>query len=389
MDKRTWAEINLDNLAHNMREVKRLTSPGALITAVVKSDAYGHGVIRCCEVLLENGADRFAVATLSEAKQLRRHGINVPILILGASEEHSAKELVEYDIIPAVFDTEFAKALSREAVRQNKTARIHIKLDTGMTRLGFVAKDGHDDEITDEIIAVSKLPNIETEGIFSHFATSDEADTSYMRSQFECFLKINDMLIEKGLDIPIKHIANSAAIMMYPQTHLDMVRAGIILYGMYPSDEVDKTKADFKYVMSLKSRITLVKEVSLPGRGVSYGKEYITRGKVKIATVPVGYADGYIRRNAKNGKIYVNNTPCPILGRICMDQCMIDVTNVHNIKAGDVATVFGTQGVTVDDVAHNLDTINYEVTCCVNKRIPRVFIKNNKVEEVQDCLDIL
>lgn len=384
MDKRTWAEVDLDAIAHNIKEIRKITNPNAKIMAVVKADAYGHGFLEVAKTLLENGADRLAVAVLQEGKQLRSRGVTVPILILGASGEETVEDLINFDITPSVFTYEFAKALSYETERKEKVTKIHIKIDTGMSRIGFLAGENNE-EIVDEIIKISKLPYIEIEGIFSHFATSDEYDKSYTLLQYGRFMDVCNRLEEKGLNIPIKHICNSAAIMMYPEMHLDMVRPGVILYGMYPSDEVDKSRLDLIPAMTLKSTITHIKEVE-PGRGVSYGKEYITDKKTKIATVPIGYADGYLRKLAKHGKMIVDGVKVPIIGRICMDQCMIDVTNVHNIDKGDEVIIFGREGVTVDDLAEWLETINYEVSCVIGKRIPRIYTKDGKAVKVLNYL---
>ena len=255
-----------------------------------------------------------------------------------------------------------------------------------MSRIGFVAGNS-DKEICDEILKISKLPNLYVEGIFSHFATSDEKDQSYTKMQFNAFLAVCDLLKEKGLDIPIRHIANSAAIMMYPETHLDMVRAGIILYGFYPSNEVNKDKLKLRRVMTLKSRITLIKEIE--NRGVSYGKTYIAHNKTKIATIPVGYADGYTRMLNGKAKILANNTPVDVIGKICMDQCMIDVTNVHNINTGDEVIIFGDETITADTLANWLDTINYEIVCMISKRIPRIFIKDGRTVKTLNYLSKL
>ncbi|MCI8404983.1 MAG: alanine racemase [Clostridia bacterium] len=384
MDKRSWAEVDLDAIAHNIKEIRKITDPKSKIMAVVKADAYGHGFLEVTKTLLENGADRLAVAVLQEGKQLRSRGVTVPILILGASAEETAEELINFDITPSVFTYEFAKALSYEAERKEKVTKIHIKIDTGMSRIGFLA--GEDNrEIVDEILKISRLPYIEIEGIFSHFATSDEYDRSYTLMQYEQFMSVCGALEQKGLHIPIKHICNSAGIMMYPDMHLDMVRPGIILYGMYPSDEVDKSRLNLRPAMTLKSTVTHVKEVEA-GRGVSYGREYITDKKIKIATVPIGYADGYLRKIARGGKMIVNGVKVPIIGRICMDQCMIDVTNVHNIDKGDEVIIFSDEGVTIDDLAMWLETINYEVSCVIGKRIPRIYTKNGKAVKVLNYL---
>lgn len=385
LEKRSWAEVDLDAIAHNMREIRKITNKNAQIMAVVKADAYGHGFMETAKTLLENGADRLAVAVLQEGKQLRSRGVRVPIFVLGASNPDDAEDLINFEITPNIFDYDFAKTLSYMAEKKEKVTKVHIKLDTGMSRIGFVVNDSDNTEVIDEIIKISKLPYLEVEGIFSHFSTSDEFNQEYTRLQFKRFMSVVDALKARGLDIPIKHICNSAGIMMYPEMHLDMVRPGIILYGMYPSNEVDKSRLSLIPAMTLKSSITFVKNVE-SGRGVSYGKEYITDKTTKIATVPIGYADGYLRKIAKKGKMLVNGEKVSLIGRICMDQCMIDVTNVHNIDKGDEAIIFGKEGVTIDDLAEWLETINYEIACVIGKRIPRIYTKNGKVVKVLNYL---
>lgn len=385
MIKRTWAEIDLDAAAENIRNIRAITDKKAKIMATVKADAYGHGAYQLARVFLDNGADWLAVAMADEGIQLRRDGITAPILILGTCMNDMYDALIEYDITPNIYSYEGAVKLSETAVKKGKTVKIHIKLDTGMGRIGFVVGE-ENTEVIGEILKISKLPNIEIEGIFSHFATSDEADTQYSKLQFERFMSVCGALENYGLHIPIRHIANSAAVMMYPDTHLDMVRPGIILYGMYPSNEVDKSRLPLVPVMTLKSRITNIKALGAD-RGISYGREYITSGdRTLIATVSAGYADGYLRGLAKEGYILVNEERAKIVGRICMDQCMIDVTNVHNISIGDEAILFGKDGITSDDAAHWLHTINYEITCCVAKRVPRIYFKGNKAVEVVNDL---
>ncbi len=368
-----------------MQNIRAITNKNAQIMATVKADAYGHGFYEMSKVFLENGADRLSVATIDEAIQLRKSGITVPVMILGICTTDDIEDIINYNIISAVADYDFAKQLSETAQKLNKKATIHIKLDTGMTRIGFVVSENND-KIIDEIVKISSLPNLYMEGMFSHFSTSDEADSSYTELQFKRFMSVADALGTRGINIPIKHICNSAAIMQYPQMHLDMVRPGIILYGLYPSDEVDKSILPLKRVMTLKSRVTMVKEVEAD-RGVSYGKEYITDAATKIATVSIGYADGYIRRYANNGIVMLESGEfAPIIGRICMDQCMIDVTNVHNIHKGDEVILFGNDGITTDDSAKRLGTINYEIVCMVSKRIPRLFIKNERTVKTLNYL---
>ncbi len=384
MEQRTWAEVNLDAVAHNIQQIRKITNPSAQIMAVVKADAYGHGFMEVAKTLLDNGADRLAVATLREGQQLRSRGVNVPILVLGALMEDEIEDFINFNITPTVFSYETAHAISYIAEKKEIVTKIHIKLDTGMSRIGFLTGDDNS-AVIDEIEKISKLPYIEIEGIFSHFSTSDEFERDYTELQYLRFIDVVNGLKDRGIDIPIKHICNSAGIMMYPHMHMDMVRPGVILYGLYPSDEVDKSVLDLKPAMTLKSRITHVKEVE-PGRGVSYGKEYITEGVTKIATVPIGYADGYLRRLAHEGKMIVKGQLVPIIGRICMDQCMIDVTNVHNIERGDEVILFSDSVVTIDDLARWLDTINYEVACVIGKRIPRIYTKQGKAVKVLNYL---
>ena len=384
MEQRTWAEVDLDAIAHNIREIRKITNKDAEIMAVVKADAYGHGFLEVTRTLLENGADRLAVATLREGEQLRSRGVKVPILVLGALMEEDIEDYINFNITPNVFSYETALAISYIAEKKEIVTKIHIKLDTGMTRIGFLT--GEDNSgVVEEILRISRLPYIEIEGIFSHFSTSDEYDDSYTQLQFSRFTDVTERLEKAGLHIPIRHICNSAGIMMFPEMHLDMVRPGVILYGMYPSDEVDKSRLDLRPAMTLKARITLVKEVE-EGRGVSYGKEYITDRVTKIATVPIGYADGYLRALAAEGKMMVHGQKVPIIGRICMDQCMIDVTNVNNIERGDEVILFSDTGITVDDLAKWLGTINYEVTCVIGKRIPRIYKKNGEAVKVLNYL---
>ncbi len=374
---RTWAEINIDALKSNYREIRKITDSSSKIMAIVKADAYGHGFLEVAKALDEEGADAFAVALAEEALQLRNAGFSHPVLILGCVPEEQIASLISSNVSLTVFSKETALEISNIASQLGKTAKIHIKLDTGMSRLGYVVGDGHDEDVVAEIIEISKYPGIKIEGVFSHFSTSDEADSSYTKLQLERFLSVCERLKECGLRDFIRHIANSAAIMMYPESHLDMVRPGIILYGLYPSDEVDKDRLKLIPVMTLKAKITHIKTLDA-GRGVSYGKEYITDKKVSIATIPIGYADGYVRSTAKDGRVLAGGKKVKILGRICMDQCMIDVTNVHNISVGDEVMLFSDHGITADDVARWMGTINYEVVCLVSKRIPRIYIKNGE-----------
>lgn len=380
---RTWTEIDIDALKYNFRNIKGILKPQTKIMSVVKADAYGHGYKECCRALLEAGTDEFAVATIEEAERIRKAGFDTSVLILGAVSQDVFLHLLELKVMPAIFNFSDAEALSQIAKKADKTAKIHIKIDTGMSRLGFSAIDTR---TIDEIVKISKLPNIEINGIFSHFACADEKNPEYTYMQFERFMHLTEELEKAGVKIPVKHIANSAAIMMYPEMQLDMVRPGIILYGYYPSSEVDKTRLSLKPVMTLKSRVAFVKELEA-GVGVSYGKEYITDKKTKIATIPIGYADGYIRALSKKAKMEAGGGLASVVGRICMDQCMIDVTNVNNIDIGDEVTIFGNGKITADDVAGWLGTINYEVLCLIARRVPRIYKEGGKLLKKADYLE--
>lgn len=380
--QRAWAEIDLDKIAQNVREIKNCLKAGVRLMGVVKADAYGHGVFETAKTVLENGADALAVAFIDEAVQLRKCGIKVPLLILGNSAEASVDDLLNFDITPAVFTFEFARVLSKRAAELGKTAKIHIKTDTGMNRIGFLYGSSPDEnrKTIEKIIEISKLPNIEVEGIFSHLSTSDEADDSYTRLQFERFIEMTGELSKMGLDVPIRHIANSAALARFPEMQLDMVRAGVIMYGMYPSQDVDYHGLKLLPAMTFKTRVINIKEVE-KGESISYGRSFVTDRKTKIATIAVGYADGYSRTLSGKAQALVDGIKVSQLGKICMDQCMIDVTNVNNINIGDEVTLFGSSGegqIPIEDIAGKMGTINYEIACIVGKRIPRIYIKDGK-----------
>jgi len=378
-----WAEINLDNLAHNMREVKKSVKEGTLITAVVKANAYGHGSINAAKTFLKNGADRLAVATLSEAIELRKAGIDVPILILGYTPVSQYSLAIEYDITQAMYNLESARAFSQAAKKLNKTGYVHIKIDSGMGRIGFLPTD----ESVNDIIEISKLPNVNVEGIFTHFATADEKDKTYTYTQYERFMSVINKLEERGLSIPVKHISNSAAIIDIPEFNLNMVRAGIMLYGYYPSDEVNKERVKLLPAMSLKARISHIKTVP-KDTGISYGQIFVTNRESKIATIPIGYADGFTRMLSSKGEAYINGKMVPIVGRICMDQCMLDVTEVDDVKVGDEVILFGYEegSLNAEDVAAKLNTISYEVLCMVARRVPRVYVQDGEIIGVDDYL---
>ena len=378
-----WAEINLDNLAHNMREVKRSVKKGTLITAVVKANAYGHGSVKAAKIFLENGADRLAVATLSEAIELRKANIDVPILILGYTPVSQFDLAIKYNITQAIYNLESAKAFSKAAIDLNKEGNIHIKIDSGMGRIGFLPQD----KSIDDIMEISKLPNIKVEGIFTHFAKADETDKTYTTSQYDRFMYIVNELEKRGLSIPVKHVSNSAAIIDIPDYNLNMVRAGIMLYGYYPSNEVNKDRVKLLPAMSLKAKVSNVKTVP-KGTGISYGLIFVTERESKIATIPIGYADGFTRMLSSKTEAYMKGKRVSVVGRICMDQCMIDVTEIDDVNIGDEVVLFGYEegALSADDIAKRLNTISYEVLCMVGRRVPRIYVKNGNIIDVDDYL---
>ena len=354
-------------LAHNYHEIRSRIAKGAKLCAVVKADAYGHGAAAVARVALDEGADYLAVATLSEALELRAAGFTTPLLILGLVEPESAREVVDGDITQTVCRMDLVEALSKEAVRQGKTVKVHLTIETGMGRIGVHPKDAA--ETAKKIVA---LPNVELEGVFSHFALADIPDKTFTRNQVKLFQEACDAIEAAGIKIPIKHIAESAAILEIPDVHFDMVRAGIIQYGLWPSDEVTRP-IDLRQCMKFCARIVYVKTIQ-PGESVGYGRKFIAERETRIATLPVGYADGYIRAYA-GGTVEVCGKRAPIAGRVCMDQFMIDITDIPEAQMGDVCTLFGSETLPTDEVAGWANTINYEVVCLVSKRVPRVYVK--------------
>lgn len=376
-----WAEIDLDILANNMRNIKKLAGDKEVM-AVVKADAYGHGALDVAPCLLENGASRLAVAMLTEAVELRNNNITAPIMILGYTPLYLGEELINYDIEQTIYDLDYAKELSALAISLNKKAKVHIALDTGMGRIGFLPTD----ESFNAIGEICSLDGLDVIGIFTHFSSSDEKDKDYTQYQFNQIYDFIDKLESEGINIPLKHASNSAAIIDLPNTYLDAVRAGIILYGYYPSNEVQKEKLSIKPALTLKARIAHVKELE-SGMYISYNRTFKTSRKSKIATIPIGYADGYIRTLKHEAKVIVNGQLAPIVGNICMDQFMIDVTDIDDVKSGDEVILLGeSNGIkfNADDLAKCMNSINYEVLCLLKKRVPRAYIKNGKIIHVKN-----
>lgn len=377
-----WAEINLDNVAYNMKQIRKISNSKEII-AVVKADAYGHGALDTAPVLLENGATSLAVAVVSEGVELRRGGIDCPIMVLGFTPPSLMDYLLKYDIQQTVYSYNYAKELSELARKKHKKAKIHIAVDTGMGRIGFMPND----ESLKDILEISKLPNVEVTGIFSHFSTADEEDKEFSKHQLEKFDKFYEALCNVGLQIGMRHIGNSAAVMEMPEAHFEAVRPGIILYGYYPSNEVDKNKIKLKPVMELKTNVAHIKKVP-SGYYISYGRRFRADRDSTIVTLPVGYADGYTRLLFNKAKVIINGQFAPVVGSICMDQCMIDVTDIKGeIMVGDEVILIGEKDdavITVEDIADMIGTINYEVVCMITKRVPRVYIKDGKVVKVRN-----
>ncbi|MBQ9487664.1 MAG: alanine racemase [Selenomonadaceae bacterium] len=360
------AEINLAALRHNYTEIRRHIQPAAKLCAVVKANAYGHGAVECSKIAIECGADFLAVATVDEGLELRRAGFTQPILILGIIPPAAAEIAVENKLTMTVSDFNAAEKISQAAVKLGDVAKVHLAIDTGMGRIGVYPAAA-----VDVAAQINALPNVELEGLFTHFADADIADKTFTLNQLKIFTDTAKKIKLRGVDVKICHAAESAAILELPAAHLDMVRAGIISYGFYPSAEVKRT-IELKPVMKLIARVVYVKEVA-KGTPIGYGREFIAARDSVIATMPIGYADGYIRAY-KNFHVEINGKLAPIAGRICMDQFMIDVTDIGNVKIGDEVILFGSDLITGDDAAKHLRTINYEVTCLISNRVPRVYV---------------
>ncbi len=391
--RRTWAEIDLDAIALNMRRIRAMTERSACVMSVVKADAYGHGAVQAAKTALENGASWLGVSMLEEALELRNAGISAPILILSDNEPEYAEAIVKNDIRQSVYSYEMARTLSEAAERLNTKAKIHLKIDTGMGRIGFTRKNA-----PAEAAKIASLKGIETEGIFTHFASADECTEDadeYTKMQYREFCETCRLIEEAtGRRVPYRHAANSAAIIRFPDMHMDMVRAGIIMYGLWPSEEVRKMSAGTELVpaMTLRSAISYLKTVE-EGCFISYGRTYRSDGRKLIATVPAGYADGYFRVLGNGASVCHEKTHmrARITGRVCMDQMMIDVTDAGKhgeVSVGDTVILFGKgEGVPdADEIASIAGTVNYEVICAVGRRVPRLYIKDGSIIETMNRL---
>jgi alanine racemase len=373
---RVYAEINLDNIVSNYKAIKKIVGEKKEIIGVVKADGYGHGSIPVAKELQIEGVNGIAVAVLQEGIILRKYGIKVPIIVLGYTTKDEYGDLVKYDITQTVFKFSMAEEISKVASKIGKNAKIHIKLDTGMGRIGFLPNE----KSIEEVVKISKLPNIDVEGIFTHFSKADEKDKSYTKYQLDKFKGFIEKLEKRNVKISKKHASNSAGIIDVKNAQFDMVRLGISLYGLYPSEEVKKENVELKPALSLVSNIIFIKEVEA-GSYISYGGTYKTEKASKIATIPVGYGDGYARSLSSKGRVLIKGQYAPIVGRICMDQFMVDVTHIDNVEEGDEVILIGTQGgksISVEELASHMNTINYEVICQLGKRIPRIYLKGKK-----------
>lgn len=367
-----WVEINREKAIHNFLEVRRAVGPDVKICAVVKADSYGMGAIELSKMYLENGVDMFAVAVISEALELREEIKEKDILILGYTPEEFFDDAINNNITLTIYTYELAEKLNAVAKSMNKKAKIHIKVETGMNRLGFLPTEENADIVT----KIAKMENIFIEGAFSHQAKADELDKTTAHKQAKRFTDFMNMLEKRGVQIPIKHIANSATIIDLPEYYFDMVRPGIILSGFYPSDEVRQDYLKFEICVTLKARLANVKTIEA-GEGVGYGHLYKAEKPVVVGTIPLGYADGYSRLLSNKGYIVVKGVKCPIIGKVCMDQFMVDLSNVENPQIGDEAIIYGDGNdgaMTAEDVANMRGTISYEVLTNLGKRLPRLYL---------------
>ena len=380
---RVCAEINLDAVAYNFRNMKENLNPETQMIAVVKTDGYGHGAVPIAQMVQEYPyVWGFATATIEEALILRKEGVKKPILILGFVFPDAYEDVVRYDIRPAVFKLSMARQLSQEAVRQQKIVHVHIKVDTGMSRIGFADTA----ESADIVKEISELPNLETEGLFTHFARADERDKTAANEQLTRYQAFAKLLEDRQVPVKYHHCSNSAGIYDMKNANMDIVRAGISIYGMYPSDEINKMAAPLAPVMSLKSHIVFIKELQ-PVAAISYGGTYVVDHPMKVATIPVGYGDGYPRALSGKGRVLIRGCQAPILGRVCMDQFMVDVSDIPGVREGDAVTLIGSDGgyeIRMEELAELTGGFHYELACDIGKRVPRRFWKDGKIVATQD-----
>jgi len=375
---RVWVEINLDNISHNYKQIKEHVGQDVLINAIIKADGYGHGAIETAKILCENKVDMLSTATLDEAIQLRKKRIEKPILVLGYTDSDRIDEIITNNITISIFNYKLALDMSKAATKHNKKIKVHFKIDTGMNRIGFSYND------TTLIFDALKLENLEIEGIFTHFANADTNDKEYTTLQYKRFIDILNLIEKKGYVIPLKHACNSGGIILHKDKYLNMVRPGIILYGLYPSEYLkNNSPLNLKPVMTFKSRVIEIKEVD-KNQPISYGGKYKTNKKTKIATIACGYADGFSRQLSSNINVLINKENAPIVGNICMDMCMADITGL-SVLEGDEVILFN-EKLKVENIAKMCNTINYEIVCKIGMRVPKVYFKNDKIYKIQNYL---
>ena len=371
---RTWAEVSLDRLAHNYHALRGLTPYGTKFMGLVKADAYGHGAVPIAQKLEELGADYLGVACLAEAVELRQAGVQTPILILGGTPAAYAAELVRYHITQACYDLDYAKALSAQVQETGGTLTVHIQCDTGMSRLGFLCHEDTMEQAAQEIAQAVELPGLHAEGIFTHFSDADGSE-EFTMLQFDRFLDILQRVQTLGHTFAIRHCANSAATLLYPATYLDMVRPGIALYGHFPDGNMDPALCDLQPVMEVKSRVVTVRTVPA-GTPVSYGRTNVLQRQTRLAVVPIGYGDGYCRGFSNRLSVLFPGGQAPVTGRVCMDMCMVDVTDLPEVTEGSVAVIYGhteSGEQPVEAGATVMNTISYELLCVLTRRIPRIY----------------
>ncbi|HLE86048.1 MAG TPA: alanine racemase [Candidatus Brocadiaceae bacterium] len=370
MHRPTWVEIDLNALRHNLLAVKKRVGPQIKILGIVKADAYGHGDYEVSRVLLNNSAEMLGIAILEEGIQLRDKGIKAPLLLLGGIFEEQIDSIIHYDLIPTVYDLKLAEVLSKKATYFNKNLKVHVYVDTGMGSIGIKY-----DNAVEFVKFVKNLKNLRIEGIYTHCSSSDEKDSSFTNLQIKRFRDVLDALDTSKVSIPLRHMANSGAVLGYPESYFNMVRPGLSLYGLYPSEDVSRD-IGIKPVMSFKTRIIHIKDMNV-GDVVGYGRTYRIDKPTRVATLPLGYDDGYNRLLSNQGKVIIRGKKASIIGRVCMDQCFVDVTNIKDVSVGDEAVLYGSQGqetVSIESIAKQLNTIPYEVTCSISKRVPRIHI---------------
>lgn len=381
---RVSANISLDAIRSNIERGKEILTAGAKMMAVVKADAYGHGAVPVAKAI-DDLVDAYAVAIPEEGAELRNAGITKPILILGYTAPQLAELAIRHDLMMTVFQSETAVAYNETAKRLGKVAKLHIKLDTGMSRIGYCCCE----ESLQDIEKIAALPYIKIEGMFTHFSKADEADKTFAKGQYRKYMEFAEQLLQRGIEIPVKHVCNSAGIIDIPEGDLDMVRFGITMYGMYPTDEVTKSRLPVIPAMELKTKVSYVK--TLPaGVGIGYSGTYVTERETRLATIPVGYGDGYPRGLSNQGRVLIHGKSAPIRGRICMDQCMVDVTDIPEVKQGDVVTLMGRDGsdfISAEEIGATVgNSFHYEVVCDIGKRVPRVYYREGEIVGVREFL---